>query len=175
MDDLFKYNLFFNRTSKTVQKARRRVMIAGPVCMFLISFGIIISSIQDSMWPAFIGSLIGAGVLALFYAWYFKYLYPARLRKLLKKLYAEDKNPGAIGERSLEVDENGFTLTTPFSQTRCAWGQLVRIESEPGYTYLFTSSVNAVPIPHASIEAGNLRAILAEVEKHYHPEKLLAQ
>jgi len=150
-------------------------MIGVPICVFAISLGLSMLSTPDSLLPGLVGASVGAGVVAAFYAWYFKFAYPGRLRKVLKKLYAEDKNPGVLGARSLEVDEGGFTLTTAFSQTRCAWGQLVRIESEPGYTYLFTSSVNAVAIPHASIEAGNLRGILAEVERHYHPEKVLAQ
>ena len=172
LEDLGKVQHVFSRTSKTIRQARLRRSIGIPVSIFLIVLGALVASSADvgtALYMALLGSLYVAGILYLSV----KYQYPRRLKKMLRRLLDEDRNPGLIGERTLEVDEDGFTLTTGYSQTRCAWGQLVRIESEPDYTYMYTGAGNAVIIPHTSIEAGNLRALLAEVERHYHPEKLL--
>ena len=41
---------------------------------------------------------------------------------MVRRLYSEDKNPGTLGEHTLDVDEEGFTVATAYQRTRYAWG-----------------------------------------------------
>ena len=105
--------------------------------------------------------------------YYYTRGYIGRLGQITRKLYAEDKNPGMVGGHVLEVDEQGFVDRTDYQESRYAWGALVRIEIEPGYTYLFTGAASAFVIPHKAITGGDFPALLEQIRMHYHPERSL--
>ncbi len=78
MDDLLKYNLFHSRTSKTVQTARRRIMISVAVCLFIIySVLLTVEFPGVDVGQVLPGGVAAAGLSVPLMWWKYKYTYPA--------------------------------------------------------------------------------------------------
>ncbi len=173
MDDLVAFNVFHTRNSPSLRKMRRRAIVNIAVFMFLLLFGVaqgLTAPFGSALLTAIIGAATAAGYVFLFQ----KTRFVPRIRKVVQAVFSDDNNPGLIGEHTLEVDEEGFTHTTRVCTSRYSWGGLVRVESEPGYTYLYTGAQSAHVIPHAAITSGNFRAVLEQIKQHYHPEAALS-
>jgi hypothetical protein len=174
MEDMAAFNLFHFRNSPTIRRMQRRYLIKYSLLMFPIGF-CMASFARMPLWPALCVALFGTVSMAAYFLYYQKRGYIPRLRKMVQRLYTEDQNPGVLGEHTLEVDEEGFTDLTAYRHSRYAWGGLVRIEAEPGYTYLYTGSQSAFIIPHQAITDGDFKAVLKQISRHYQPDKTLAR
>jgi hypothetical protein len=175
IEDLVAFNVFYARTSPTIRSLQRRYrMITLPI-VFLMTFVIeLFTRHHLGIWYPLIVASITTLALAVYLNYYYKSGYLSRLRHTARKLYSENKNPGVVGEHILEVDEQGFINRTEFKEARYAWGALVRIESEPNYTYLFTGPGSAFVIPHQSLIEGDFPSLLEQIRLHYKPDQALA-
>ena len=173
MDDMVAFNEFHMRGSRTMRSIWRRCLVAFPLLAFVFSMALLWHGEMVSVWPAlFTAAVCAAGAAG--YVLLLKHLYAGRLRKSVRALYSEDQNPCALGEHTLEVDEEGFTVVSRYSRCRYAWGALVKVETEPRYSYIYLGAVNALVIPHGEIVSGDFRAVLEQIGRHYHPDKALA-
>ncbi len=174
MDDLAEYNVFYSLTSPTIRALRRnRIIIMVPL-VFALSFltANLVTHHLDLIF-SILTACFSTAAFGVYLYFFYRYLYLPKIRKLARKLYSEDKNPGMVGEHTLEVDEQGFVERTAFRETRFSWGALTRIENTPGYTYLFVGAASAFIIPHKSIIEGDFPALLKQIQQHYKPEQTL--
>ena len=171
IDDLTAFSLYYARSSPALRSTQRRYAMVWLPILFMatLALGFKLPDASLPMTPLIL-AVSTTVIMAGYLAYYFKYGWLQRYRRVIGKLYAEGKSPGLVGEHTLEIDENGITERTEFKETRHAWGGLVRIESEPGYTYLFTGASSAIIIPHQSITDGNFPALLEQVKLHYRPD-----
>ena len=174
IDDLIALNVFYARTSPTMRAMQNKYFIIALPVVFLITYGIavLLPDHRGATLQIFTATL-STLVVAAYLKYYFKRGYITRLRHLVRKLYAEGKNPGAVGEHVLKVGAGGLMVTSEFKESRYAWGVLTRLESEPGYTYFFTGATSAFIVPHNSITEGSFPALLEQINTHYQPDATL--
>lgn len=112
---------------------------------------------------------IGAAAYVLIYP----RLMRNHIRKVSRKLYSEAANRTVLCWHELEIYEGGFIERTAYNENRSAWGAIERIESAPGYTFIYIGPGNAHVIPHQRIAEGDLREFLVELGKHFRPDATL--
>jgi hypothetical protein len=173
MADLVAFNLHHFRHSPTIRSMQRRSFVISTLAAFFCALGVSLVTRVMPFWPSLLTAFSVAAYTGLYFLYYFKRGYIKRVSKMVRRMYSEDKNPGTLGEHTLEVDEEGFTDLTDYRHTRYAWGALVRIESEPGYTYLYTGSQSAFVIRHEAITSGDFKTVLEQMGRHYQPDKTL--
>ena len=149
-----------------------------PVIILFLAF--VIFTLLNTLRPSanwvlifLLSSVISSLVVFLYGKYVLVPIFRRWMRKNSAKIYTAEMNPGLLGDHTLEVDEEGFTTRSMYITSRCAWGSLTGIESEPGYTYLMMGVGKALILPHASITSGDLRTVLETIKRHYHPGKAL--
>ncbi len=140
---------------------------------FVIAFLVNQGRMGYGNWEALWKSGLFAGLLSLCGYYNQKNKVFGQIAQLSKTYCDEIKNPGLLGEYTLEVNEGGFTLTSKYKHTRFDWEALTGIELEQGRTYLSLGSLSALPIPHDNIISGDLVTVLEQIKQHYHPHKEL--
>ncbi|HEV2474474.1 MAG TPA: YcxB family protein [Chthonomonadales bacterium] len=96
-----------------------------------------------------------------------------RFRRRVAKMYGEGANKTVLGWHEMELLEDGFRTRTEYTESKTAWGAIEKIESAPGYTYIYIGAHSAHIIPHAKITDGNLRLFLEELGQRYRPDTRL--
>jgi hypothetical protein len=174
MEDLVTFNLFNFRHSPTIRKIQRRALISWPLTTFLCVLGVLLLTRLLPFWPALCTAFACTVWTAGCMVYYQKHGYIKRVRKLAQQIYSENKHPGLIGEHTLEVDSEGITHVNAYSRTRYAWGALERIETEPGYTYLYLGSQTFI-LRHQAIISGDFKAFLEQISRHHQPDRAIAR
>lgn len=178
VEDVVAFNEFHCLRSPTAIQKRQRKRVIVSVVAALVYF-VIGCYIQAStswgtgLWfPILFGLTIGAICYVIASP---RFAIPHLLRYIVRKRYAKPDMSKFLGEHTLEVDDQGFTHRTNYSETRYAWGALERIETEQDRTYLYISAIQAIVIPHKNIEEGNFTALLEAMKAHYTPGQVLAR
>ncbi len=173
MADLVAYNLYYFRHSSAIRRRQRRSLIVVPSGIVAVALAVYFLTPIIPLWFCLVWGLCSTLLTVGPMVYYQKRGYIKRVPKMVQQMYSEDKNPGLLGEHTLEVDEEGFTVATDYQHTCYSWGALVRIETEPGYTYLYTGAINGYVIRHDAITSGNFKAVLEQIGRHYQPDKTL--
>jgi hypothetical protein len=167
--DLVAYNLFAFRTSPKVREIQHRILISRTLVTFFCVLPVLWFTGLLPFWPS-----LGTSLLCTLWAvgctlYYQRRGYIKRVRKLVEK---QELPPGWQGEHTLEVDEDGIIVTSAYSRVQYAWGALQRIESEPGYTYIFLGGL-AYIIRHDAIMSGDLPTCLEQIGRHFQSDRKL--
>ena len=174
MEDLITFNLFHFRNSAVVRKTQRRSLVTYSLTTFLCVMGATVFTSLLPFWPAFATAVVSTLWIAGYMLYYQKRGYIKRVRKVVQQMYFENKQPGLLGEHSLEVDEDGITHVSAYSRTRYAWGALERIETETGYTYLYLGAQTFI-LRHETISSGDFKTFLEQIGRHHQPDRALIQ
>ena len=149
---------------------RRRIWHRRGVALYLLFAPIFIVPLfapNVSLLPVFFLSLAAS---ALFYTTYHARRKQRRTR-LIHKMLAEGRKEAEVGEAELELTDIGLRLRSDYAETTLAWKGLERIETTADYTFIYTSAVHSLIIPHDRIIAGDLPAMLAEINRRYRPAR----
>ncbi len=173
LEDLTAFNLFSFRNSSTIRAMQRRSLISASLTTFFFALGVSLLMrlpFWASLWYP-IACMVGT---AAYFRRYHKHGYIKRLGKLVERTYSENKQPGLLGDHTLEVDAEGITHVNPYSRAQYAWGALERIETEPGYTYLYLGAQTFI-IRHEAIVSGDFKAFLEKISQHHQPGRTIAR
>lgn len=147
-DDIVAYNRYHLAHSPWMK--RRRVFSLWVMPLIFVSvFGAL--GIYHHLWGLAIGGFFGA--LFIFLGALYRYG-PGTARRV-RKLYREGKNRGLLGERLIELTDDGLILRTEVGESKIKWGGIERIARSDGYSFIYLNAVTAVIIPRKGILEGD--------------------
>lgn len=166
MEDLAAQQLFQFRHSPTVRKTLRRSMIGSSLAVFLCILCATWLTRLTPFWLSLVAAIAGTLWTVGYYLYFQKRGYIKRVRKLVQNMYAENRSADLLGEHTLEVDAEGITHISAHSRTRYAWEALRKIESEPGYTYMYLGPLVFV-IHQEAILSGDIKVFLEQIGRYH--------
>jgi hypothetical protein len=176
VDDMVAFNEFHYLHSPDAMRKRKRkrviLSVSGALVYLVLGYCMHVSAPGIFGWwfAPVLGLLIGLLIYGLGSP---RFNIPHLLRYLVRRRYAKADTAKYLGEHFLEVDDQGFSHRTAYTETRFAWGALERIETAQDRTFLYISSFQAVVIPHKCVIEGNFAALLMAVKSHYKPGQVL--
>lgn len=174
LEDVIASNLFYFRNSSTIRNMQRRSLIMASLTAFFCGLGVPLLTGLMPFWPSLVVAIACTAYTAGYYRYYHKRGYIKRVRKMVKKMIAENKSPGLLGEHTLEVDEEGIIHINAFTRSHYTWGALNKIETEPGYTYISLGTQTFI-IRHEGIVSGNFKGFLERIGQHHQPGQMIAR
>lgn len=159
-EDLLAFNLHFHQKSPTMRRTRMWVVIG--LAAMIIGMCFVAAEILDNL----IILWVGIGWAAVFAAIYPK-LYRRNLKRYSARLFAEGQNMKLFGQHVAELRDNGLFDATQFLERTVFWKGIERIESLPGHTFVYLSTMSAQVIPENSIIEGDYRAFVEELQRRW--------
>ena len=156
--DLLAFNDHQLKNTETLQKSLRRHQATIPGFMILIAL-FVWFYYQDSLTAAWLG-LTGAvwGVAApYFLRW--------NTRRKIASLYTDEDKARILGDYTLRVEPKELVEICKTGESRIQWDELLRIESNKNYAFIFVSLDSALIIPRKTVKQGNLIDFYKEVEE----------
>jgi hypothetical protein len=165
IDDLVAFNAFHYANSPTAKRVWRLVLWGGAL---LVLVGTTMTG-RYSLAVRIAGGLTGTA----FYVVATLLVRRLTMGALIRRFYAEGSQKVTVGEREMEVTEQGLVERTDYNEMRSAWGAIERIETTPLHTFIYIGPLMAFVIPHGAVTEGDLRAFLVELKRHYRPDATL--
>ena len=167
MDDTLAFLEFHYAHSPTIRKQRSQLRWGASLCVFLMAFTtcLALSFVQHSpidLKALMISCSLGAVLMFL--------LMPAltlrSMRRNSRRLFAEGKQQGLLGEHLLEIENDGLTERTDVNETKTLWRGMEQVAATKTHTFIYVTSLSALIIPHDRITEGNLQEFVQDVEHH---------
>ena len=159
-EDTLAFNLRFHQKSPTLRRTRMWVVIG--LSAMIISMCFAASEIIGN--PIILWAGIGwAAVIAVIYP----RLHRRNLKRYSARLLAEGQNMKLFGQHVAELRENGLFDATEFLERTVFWNGIQRIESLPGYTFVYLSTLSGQVIPEKSIIEGDYHAFVEELQRRW--------
>ncbi|MCH4890150.1 YcxB family protein [Acidaminobacter sp. JC074] len=145
--DYIDFNIYHMNTSKTMKRNIMFQRLMGPLIFTIFTYiAYRLTNISLMYWS--IVFLIASVI------WFF--VYPSRLKKrLIKhivKLLSEDENRGLLGDKVMELGDEGIIVTDQFGKNSASYSVLSRIEKTDEHIFAFNSAVSAYIIPLSAFE-----------------------
>lgn len=166
-EDWVAFGDYFLTHSAPGKKSMKRMRWTFPICMFIIG-GLLFegADLKFNFVTAALASIFGFVAMPP--------LLRAFTARFQRKFIVQNGRKGLVGERSLEITDEGLIERTLYNETKFAWASIHKIESTPNQTYIFTAPFEALIIPHNAIYEGDFRAFLTELKAKYDPNRTLA-
>jgi hypothetical protein len=150
-EDIYAFNDFHSKNSKTLQKTIRRHSFFWPFAF------IVVGIIQQLVFQDTIGFILFIILGVLWGAFVPKYYYWWR-RRMVKKLYSEGSNEGYIGDHSLTADGNGIKEISGLGQTILHWSAIKKIEMNENHGFIYLTAISAIVIPKKKVFFGDFNS-----------------
>ncbi len=161
VDDTLAYYRYFLKTNKQARRAVRIAQFGIPVALWVLMM------IVTRDWK------FGIALAVVFLIWMLvipRYMRRSMLRKTRRNL-AKPENSRMLGNRSMELGEEGFRIATETAETHFKWAGVIRVVRETGYTFLFLSEQEAVIVPTGRLSADENAAIEKALEMYVKPNE----
>ena len=145
-EDWMAFNLHHIANSPTHHKNRAKAIRSVPVMLVGLT---IFYGVSEGHWiiPAVVSLVIGS-------IWVF--WYPGfRDRKVIKGIESfidEERNKGFLGEHTIDVTVGGLTLITQSSEQYVRWEEIVKLETNENYIFIYNTESTAVILPKDALE-----------------------
>lgn len=156
--DLLAFNDHQLKNTETLQKSLRRHQATIPGFMILIAL-FVWFYYQDSLtaaWLGFTGAVWGVAA-PYFLRW--------NTRRKIASLYTEEEKARILGDYTLRVEPKELIEISKAGESRIKWEELLRIESNKNYAFIFVALDSALIIPRKTIKQGNLIEFYKEAEE----------
>ena len=161
LEDLLAFSLHLHQQSPTLRRNRRRAAIA--LAVMIIGLCLVASEITKDSIFLWVG-VGGATVIAAIYP----RIYRRNVKWLSSRIYAEGQNKALLCQHVSELRDNGLFDGTEFLERTVFWKGIERIESLPGHTFVYLSTMSAQVIPENSIVEGNYQEFVEELQRRWH-------
>ena len=160
LEDLLAFSLHLHQKSPTLRRTRR--WAAFGLAAMIIGLCLVASEITRDPIILWVG-VGGAAVIALIYP----QIYRRNVKWLSSRIYAEGQNKALLCPHVSELRDNGLFDGTEFLERTVFWKGIERIESLPGHTFVYLSTMSAQVIPENSIIEGNYQEFVAELQRRW--------
>ena len=156
--DLLAFNEHMLKNSDRVQKTLRRHQTIAPaffVVLALILF-FYMKDIPSAIYLGIFASAWGVGV-PMYMKW--------NLRKQYMGMYSAEDKAKILGRYKLRVDRLNLVEITPEGETKQPWSEILRVEVEKKYAFVFVSAHSALIIPRATVSQGDLHEFVKAADE----------
>lgn len=156
--DLLAFNEHQLRNSESLQKALRRHQAIIPGIMVVISL-FLWFYYQDSL------SAIYVAMMAIAWGFLTPMYYKWSLRKQIRKMYTEEETACIVGSYKMRVEPKALVEINRQGESHVPWADLLRIETNKNYAFVFVGIDTALIIPRKTVKKGDLHEFVKEVDK----------
>lgn len=160
VDDLLAFSLHFHQKSPTIRRTRLWSVVG--LAAMIIGLCFVASEILGNPIVLWFGV-----AWAVLFAAIYPQLYRRNVKRYSARLYAEGQNKGIVGQHVAELRDNGLFDGTEFLERTVFWKGIERIETIPGYTFVYLSAMSAHVIPEHSIVEGDYDSFVEELLRRW--------
>ena len=157
-EDLIAFNEFQLHQTESLQKMLRRHQAIVPGIFGLIAMGVLyfLKDIPAGLLMGSIAAAWGTGV-----PYYLKWSW----RKQIKQLYTDEDKAKVMGHYKLRILTHELVEITDSGESRIHWKDVLRVDLDKKYAFIFVSLDSALIIPRATVKKGNLHEFVKQVDK----------
>lgn len=144
--DLIEFNYYHLLNSKSTVRTLKYLRIVPPISMLIIPF-IIELIFKTEVFLAFFITFIISASFAVSWFVRFPKKHKKNMTKSLNNMLDEGKNSGVLGERTIELNDEGIHLTNPGIETSQKWDSVEKLCITDDYIYIYVSSLTALIVP----------------------------
>ncbi|MEY4767634.1 MAG: hypothetical protein RL637_273 [Pseudomonadota bacterium] len=157
-EDLVHFNELCIAKNPLLQKELHRNRLFTPAAMFLIGFFYYVYY-HDITTTAYI---VG---LAFLWAMISPYTTKMDFRRQILAKYTDAEKKDLFGIHKVIIDPNYLIDKMPGGRHKTAWSEVMRIEQNKEYIYIYTDLKSAIIIPLETVIQGNIEQFTTEAEK----------
>lgn len=156
--DLIAFNEHQLQQSERIQKTIRRhqAIIPGIIAVLALILFFYFKDIPSAIYVILIAIGWGGGV-PLFLKW--------SMRKQIRQLYTEEEKACVIGRYTLRATDKDLVEISQSGESQISWKQVLRVEAEKKYTFIFVTLDTALIIPRETVVKGNLHEFVKVVDE----------
>jgi len=156
--DLIAFNEFQLKKSDAIQKRMRRHQILLPGFLAIIAM-VVWLYFQDTL------AFMYIGLLALFWAVATPLYFRWSTRRQIRKLYSEEEKLNLFGSNRLRIEPHQLVEINRNGESGIGWDEVLRIETNRHYAFLFIGIDSALIIPRATVKTGDLHEFVKEADQ----------
>ncbi|MEY4195379.1 MAG: hypothetical protein RLZZ226_1747 [Pseudomonadota bacterium] len=156
--DLIAFNEFQLKKSDAIQKRMRRHQILLPGFLAIIAM-VVWLYFQDTL------AFMYIGLLALFWAVATPLYFRWSTRRQIRKLYSEEEKLNLFGVNRLRIEPRQLVEINRNGESGIGWDEVLRIETNRHYAFLFIGIDSALIIPRATVKTGDLHEFVKEADQ----------
>jgi hypothetical protein len=107
-------------------------------------------------------------VVALLWSWLSPRIILLNVGRQMLGSYTHKEKKSMFGTYVLTIDPSNANFLhekSPSGKNKMAWSELVRVDYDKGYVYIYLDLNTALVIPEATLKRGDLQAFAKQVEK----------
>jgi hypothetical protein len=146
--DLIAFNEHLLANSERIQKTIRRhqAIIPGVIAAIALLLFFYFKDIPSAIFVILIAMGWGLGV-PLYLKW--------DMRKQLREMYSEEEKTCIIGQYTLRAEKDNLVEVSANGESKLRWKNVLRIEVEKKYVFVFVSLDAALIIPRDTLAKGS--------------------
>jgi hypothetical protein len=171
IEDIVAFNRFHCENSPMWRQQCFMASILLPIIIAVLSLLTFVATFKWFAGDPLVLAIYGAGMLVLLVvfsvAWYFciRRQMLANVVSAVRKLLAEGTNRGLLGWRNLELVNNRLIVKMELIDTSYDLRAIEKIVSNEEYTFVYTSSIQALVIPMRLYPEDEYREFVAELRE----------
>lgn len=157
--DLLAFNDHQLKSSVALQKTLRRHQATIPATLVLLAM-LLWFYFQDTLSAIWTGVAAGlwGGLAPIYLKW--------NARNQVRKLYSDEFKARVLGRYTLRTESTALVEVNQAGQeSRVKWADILRVEVNKHYAFIFVSLDSALIIPRATVKSGNLHEFVKEVDQ----------
>lgn len=157
--DLVAFNEHQLRNSKDAQRAMKKYRYYMPAFLILSGFFF--------MWfyGEYYSGLYVIALALLFILMVPKVLFWDFRRKVLK-MYSEQDKEKLLGKYRLRIEPRALHEEAPSGRSKVTWDEVLRVELEKHYAFIFTDLDSALIIPKETVSNGDIHEFVSRVDEY---------
>ena len=146
--DLIAFNEHLLADSERIQKTVRRhqATIPGIIAVIALLLFFYFKDIPSAIYVILIAVGWGLGV-----PFYLKW----SMRKQIRNMYSEDERANILGHYTLRAERDALVEISANGESRLPWKEVLRVEVEKKYVFVFVSLTAALIIPRDTLAKGS--------------------
>jgi hypothetical protein len=156
--DLLAFNDHQLKNSERVQKTMRRHQATIPAFLVLVAL-VALFYFQDTLAALWVGAsaALWGGLVPLWLKW--------NTRNQIRKLYTDEVKAAVLGRFKLRTETHHLVEVTKQGESRIKWSDILRVETNKNYAFIFVTMDSALILPKATVKSGNIVDFVKEVEQ----------
>lgn len=114
-----------------------------------------------------VGLTITFSVIAVF--WFFLYpkVYNNSVMKKVKKIVRDEKNRSRFEKQTFEITPEHIHWFSAGGESTVNWDKIVSVTETDDYIFIYISTVEAIIIPHKSLEGASFEDVKSKVNEYF--------
>jgi YcxB-like protein len=155
--DLVHFNELRLAANEDLQKKIRnnRMLVPGVMLVFGLFYYVYYADVRT---PAYIALLAMAWAIAS------PFVMKIDMRRQFFKQYSDAEKKALFGVHQLKIEAEHLFEKNPGGKHRTPWSDILRVERDKQYVYLYVALDAAIVIPRETIKSGDLKAFAKQAE-----------